>query len=320
MSLTVTITPGYAYSKEDTVDDENLNKLGNPTAAVADGQPADFSSVIIAMGTAAAPTLKGKDALTSGLFFDGLEVGVSVNGAECVRFTADGLELDDGRAYVGNLIAPAGTEDEPSISFKGKSGTGFWLGGSSLNVSVDEFHAISVSNSALSILTAAFTAKNGKFDGTLEVVGDLSVGGKITGTIDKVNQGTSAAPGLGFASNTNSGLYCPTASVSTNRMGNTVGGKSVMIHNMDTGISPYTYFGPAETDTDYPTLGDAQVVIDCKGNRAPVNFVGDAEQSSSGSVAANITNLPTSTTPIPRYLRARLANSKVLIPCFPFEW
>lgn len=320
MPLTVTITPGYNYSKADTVDDENLNKLGNPAAAVVDGQVADFASVVLAMGTAAAPTLKGSAAPTTGLFWDSLELGVAVNGDECVRFTADGVELDDGRSFAGNLIAPAGSKTAPSISFEGKDGTGFWLSGSAIEISVDKIQVMAASSSSIDILTAAFTAKGAKFDGAVEVVGALTVGGTISGTIDKVNQGTSTAPGLGFTSNTNSGLYCPTASVSTNRMGNTVGGKSVMIHNADTGINPYTYFGASEADTDYPTLGDAQVVIDPATGRAPCNFVGYSEQSATGAVSATINNLPTSTTPIPRFLRARLNNSKVLIPCFPFEW
>ena len=320
MPLTVTITPGYNYSKTGTVNDENLNALGNPGAEVADGQPADFASVLLAMGTASAPTLKGKSASSTGLFWDGVEMGIAVNGDECVRFTADGLELDAGRSFAGNLIAPAGTKAAPSISFEGKSGTGFWLTGSSMAASIDGTQVLAASSSSIDILTAAFNAKRAKFDGAVEVVGALTVGGTISGTIDKVNQGTSTAPGLGFVSNTNSGLFCPSASGSTNRMGNTVGGKSVMIHNADTGINPYTYFGPSEADTDYPTLGDAQVVIDPATGRAPVNFVGYSEQSATGAVSANINNLPTSTTPIPRFLRARLNNSQVLIPCFPFEW
>lgn len=320
MPLTVTITPGYNYSKTGTVNDENLNALGNPGAEVADGQPADFASVLLAMGTASAPTLKGKSASNTGLFWEALELGIAVNGAECVRFTADGVELEDDKSFAGALIAPAGSKTAPSISFEGKDGTGFYLTGSAIAIAVNKIEVMEFSSSALSILTASFNAKGAKFDGAVEIVGDCTVGGKISGTIDKVNQGTSGAPGLGFVGNTNSGLFCPSASGSTNRMGNTVGGKSVMIHNADTGINPYTYFGASEADTDYPTLGDAQVVIDPATGRAPCNFVGYSEQSATGAVSANINNLPTSTTPIPRFLRARLNNSKVLIPCFPFEW
>ena len=62
------------------------------------------------------------------------------------------------------------------------------------------------------------------------------------------------------------------------------------------------------------------MVIEPGTGRAPINFAGTSEQGVTGAVSANITNLPTSTTPTPRYLRARLNNSKMLIPCFPFEW
>ena len=148
MPLTVTITPGYNYSKTGTVNDENLNALGNPGAEVADGQPADFASVLLAMGTASAPTLKGKSASSTGLFWDGVEMGIAVNGDECVRFTADGLELDAGRSFAGNLIAPAGTKAAPSISFEGKSGTGFWLTGSSMAASIDGTQVLASASTA----------------------------------------------------------------------------------------------------------------------------------------------------------------------------
>ena len=321
MPLTVTITPGYAYpSIDSTVTQENLNKLGTPTAQVADGLAADFASVVIAAGSAAAPTLKGKDALLSGFFFDALEVGVAVNGQECVRFTADGLELDDGRAFVGNLIATAGSETEPSISFAGKTGTGLWLSGSAIAMSVDGDQVVAISDSTFGILAAAFDAKAGTFSGNLAVGGNLTVTGTISGVIDKVGAGTVSAPGLAFATDTSTGIYRPAASASTNRFGQACGATVALIHNADTGVAAYTYLGNSATDTDWPLLGLAQLIIDAPGGRAPINFAGDSEYSSSGSGAANISNLPTGAILIPRWSKARLNNSKVLIPCFPFEW
>lgn len=321
MPLAVTITPGYAFpALNSTVTQEALNKLGTPTAQVADGLAADFASVAIAAGTAAAPTLKGKDALLSGLFFDGLEVGVAVNGQECVRFTADGLELDDGRAFVGDLVATAGSEAQPSISFAGKDGTGFWLSGASIAASVDGKQVVAISDSTFGILTAAFSALAGTFSGNLSVGGNLAVTGTISGVIDKVSAGKVDAPGLAFSTDTTTGIYRPAATVSTNRFGQSCGATVALIHNADTGVAAYTYLGNSATDTDWPTLGLAQLIIDAPGGRAPINCTGDSEYSSTGSGAANITNLPTGATVIPRWLKGRLNNSKVLIPCFPYEW
>lgn len=320
MPITCTVTAGYAYADDGTVDWEDLNKLGNPGVQLPDGKAADFASVLISMGTAAAPTLKGRDALLSGLFFEGLEVGVAVNGQEVVRFTSEGVELASGLAFAGDLVATAGTEAEPSISFEGAQDTGFWLSGGAISMSVDGKQVVAISDTTTSILTAAFNAKAGTFSGNLAVDGTLTVKGSISGTIDKIAAGTVNAPGLGFTDDKTTGLYRPALTSSTNRMANTCGGVVTMIHNADASVDPYTYFGNSATDTDWPTLGLAQVIIDAPAGRAPLNCTGQSEYGSSGSGAANITNLPTGATLIPRWLKGRLQNSKVLIPCFPFEW
>lgn len=320
MPIACTVTAGYGYTKTATVDYEDLNKLGNPSVQLPDGQAADFASVLISMGTAKLPSLKGRSALLSGLFFEDLEVGVTVNASEVVRFTSEGVELVDGLKFAGDLVATAGTEAQPSISFKGATDTGFWLQGGAISMSVDGKQVVAISDTTTSILTAAFNANAGTFSGNLAVDGTLTVKGSISGTIDKIAAGTVSAPGLGFTDDKTTGLYRPALTSSTNRMANTCGGVVTMIHNADTGVNPYTYFGNTATDTDWPTLGLAQVIIDAPGGRAPVNFTGDSEYSSSGSGAANITNLPTGATVIPRWLRGRLNNNKVLIPCFPFEW
>lgn len=315
MAITLTVTKGYTYKKGDTVDWEDLNKLGAPTVELPDGKDPNFGIVTISAGTAAAPSLRGADALTSGLFFGEDSVGVAIDGAAVVTIEAGKLTVDG--KIVGDIRANVGSKESPGLGFDDVGKIGFAQIGSSGYAVANEEEVFAWNHTLVEFLKPVL-GKNAKFDGNVEITGACTVAGALSGSIETVAAGTPSAPGLKISGDTKSGMFGGAGSPTTHRIGFTLNEDSGAALQRKGTSPPYWIITNGPLDQyDWEVTRPAQVHIVADSGRAAIDFEGNAEQAA-GALTATFTNAPGNGTP--RYVKVLVGGIKGVIPVIPYDW
>lgn len=324
MPIPLTVTAGYTYADDDTVDFGDLNKLGNPTVSLPDGKDADFAKISLGAGTVGTPALAPAAELTSGMYRPGAgEIGWSILGNAIVKLTANGVEMATGKTFRGKMEPLAGTVGAPGIVFQGTT----------LGICADG-GGVSVVDGGTQIL--ALTTTSGRFfadlkvDDDLEVVGDVTIGGKCTvtgllsGTIAGIADGTESAPGLSLATDTKSGLFKPPISGGQRGLALGVGGQTAIeMLSGSEGGDPVTVLTNGANIGWYSAMSDFSMVLGGGSAGARAAFWAIAPKVT----AVTGTTIQMKNRPLGyvgdetwEWMCAKLDTYKVVIPCLRYDW
>jgi hypothetical protein len=316
MPISLKVTPGYTFGETDTVNHVMLNAVAAPIVELEDGKAADFANVTIEAGSAASPSIKIEGSLTTGLYSPAADqLGVSIGGAACVSFTTAGLVAASGKRLQGLLYATSGTKSAPGITFAADTDCGLYLNGSAVYAVAQGTDAAAWTSSYFNVLLP-LDAKAAKFTGDVEVTGNLTVSGVLSGTIDKIADGKSSAPGLAFASDTDTGILRSLPNGAAEGWGVYVSGRHVLscFRDSPTGTAPpMVYIGDAPGAYDWPQLRPAALVLHPQSGSGSGAICFEDASVPTGSFTVAWNNAPSNFMQ-PNYVKAWLGGLKVLIP------